>query len=424
MDNFEVSSEFARSLDAVDQLEIFRGDFVLPKTEFHEDAIYFNGNSLGLPPKKARKFVNDELNEWETKASDSHEKGKHPWVHYHELVTESLSKLTGAKMHEIVSMNSLTVNLHLLMVSFYRPTKQRYKILVEKNAFPSDRYAVLSQLAFHGYDSSALIEVDPSSNECTIETGDFLKHIEQEGEQIALIILGGVQYYTGQLFDMPSIIKKGHEFGCFVGLDLAHAVGNVPLYLHDWQADFAVWCSYKYLNAGPGAIAGAFVHEKHHHGSLPRFHGWWGSDKKSRFKMPPDFIPIPSVEAWQVSNPPIFQLAALRASLDVFDRAGIENLRKKSIKLTAYLEFLLRHCSDGFFEIITPNQHEQRGCQLSLKFKNNAYTFFDYLKNNGVFCDYRYPNVIRIAPVPLYNSFFENYTFFQIMKKGLILCKQ
>lgn len=419
--NFEISSGFATSLDNTDSLSSFRSIFLIPQTSSGENKIYFNGNSLGLPPKNSRKFVNKEFDVWEKNACDGHEKGKFPWIPYHEFVADSLSKLTGAKASEVVAMNSLTVNLHLMMVSFYRPTQQRYKILIEKGAFPSDRYAVISQLKFHGYNECDLIEVSPKTNQYNIDTDDFLKIIEQEGEQIALILLGGVQYYTGQVFDMPSIITKGHELGCTVGLDLAHAVGNIPLELNKWKADFAVWCSYKYLNGGPGTIGGAFIHEKHHNSDLVRFCGWWGHDKKDRFKMLPDFVPIRSVEGWQLSNPPIFQLAALRASLDIFEMVGINALRQKAIKLTSYLEFLLKSCSGESFSIITPEKIESRGCQLSLKFHDNAYKVFEYLYNSGVLCDYRHPNVIRVAPVPLYNTFSECYRFFKIIEKGLVL---
>jgi len=415
----EASLEFARYLDQEDDLNLFRQEFIFPLTTNGQEKFYFNGNSLGLQPKKARQFINNELDIWAEKACDGHIEGETPWVSYHETVTENLSTLTGAKVHEVVCMNSLTTNLHLLMVSFYRPQKKRYKIVIEKGAFPSDRYAVLSQLSLHGYDETGLIEVEPRPGSSTIHNEDFLKVIEEKGEEIALILLGSVQYYTGQVFDIPNIIKKGHEQGCIVGLDLAHAIGNVCLNLHDWNADFAVWCSYKYLNGGPGSIGGAFVHEKHIGSRLPKLHGWWGSDKVSRFKMLPGFVPIPSVESWQLSNPPIFQLATLRASLDIFKRAGMENLRKKSLKLISYMDFLLSQCPKDFFEVITPQEQEQRGSQMSLKFKNNAEDFFNYLQGKNVLCDYRYPNVIRIALVPLYNRFVDAFELYQIINEGI-----
>jgi kynureninase len=378
---------------------------------------------LGLQPKKSKEFVNHEFESWASKGVDAHVKGINPWVSYHEVVSESLASLLGAKKEEVVAMNSLTTNLHLLMISFYQPDEKRFKIAIERGAFPSDRYAVLSQLKFHGFDESSLIEIEPKANQCSINTQDFCNQLEQNSDRLALVLLAGVQYYTGQLFDMQTIIKKSHNLGFFIGLDLAHAIGNVPLYLHNWGADFAVWCSYKYLNSGPGGIGGAFVHSKHFDKDLPRLNGWWGSDKKSRFEMKADFVPIPkSVEAWQLSNPPIFQLAALNASLSIFSQYNIRILRKKSLRLTSYLYFLLLSVKNkkDVFDIISPENPLERGCQISLKFKMKARAMFNYLHVNGITCDYRYPDVIRIAPVPLYNTFSDVFKFYQIIVQGLV----
>jgi len=425
MMNFEASAKYAEYLDKKDNLSNLRKEFYLPKsTTLKKDIIYFCGNSLGLQPKKSKEFVNNEFEAWASSGVDAHVKELNPWVSYHELVTKSLSQLLGAKEEEVVAMNSLTTNLHLLMVSFYRPNKKRFKIVIEKGAFPSDRYAVLSQLKFHGFDESSLIEIGPKENKNNISTEDFCNELEKNSDSIALVLLAGVQYYTGQLFDMPAIIKKSHELGCVIGLDLAHAIGNVPLYLHNWRADFAVWCSYKYLNSGPGGIGGAFVHKEHLGKDLPRFHGWWGSEKKCRFEMKEKFIPIHnSVEAWQLSNPPIFQIAALNASLSIFDKYSMHILREKSLQLTSYLYFLLVSIRNKkeIFDIITPKDPLQRGCQISLKFKIKAKAIFNYLQINGVTCDYRYPNVIRVAPVPLYNTFLEVFEFYKLIVQGLML---
>jgi kynureninase len=425
MINFEATAKYAKFLDKEDSISDLRKEFYLPKSKKSgKDIIYFCGNSLGLQPKKSKEFVNDELEAWASKGVDAHVKGINPWVNYHEIVTKNLSKLLGAKKEEVVAMNSLTTNLHLLMVSFYRPNKRRFKIVIEKGAFPSDRYAVLSQLKFHGLDESSLIEVEPKIGESSINTQHFYDQLEKNAEHIALVLLSGVQYYTGQLFNIEGIIKKSHDLGLVIGLDLAHAIGNVPLRLHVWQADFAVWCSYKYLNSGPGGIGGAFIHNKHFNKDIPRFHGWWGSNKKARFEMKSDFIPISnSVEAWQLSNPPIFQIAALNASLSLFNKSNIYILRKKSFKLTGYLYFLLSTIRNNknFFDILTPKCPLQRGCQLSLDFKTKAKEMFNYLQMHGVSCDYRHPNVIRIAPVPMYNTFSEVFRFYQLIVQGLML---
>ncbi len=409
-----------KKLDAADPLREFRERFHIPKHNGGE-AVYFTGNSLGLQPKTVRTFIEQELKDWETLGVEGHVHAKNPWLPYHEFLTESLARIVGAKPIEVVAMNSLTTNLHLLMVSFYRPTAQRYKIVIEKGAFPSDQYAVESQLKFHGVtDQNALIELTPREGENTLRTEDILETIEKEGESIALIMLGGVNYYTGQAFDMQAITEAGHKKGCVVGFDLAHAAGNIELKLHDWDVDFAAWCSYKYLNAGPGAIGSAFVHERHSQNfDLPRFAGWWGHDKETRFLMGPEFRPIAGAEGWQLSNPPIFQLAALRASLEIFDEAGMPALCEKSKKLTGYLEHLLGDIRDERISVITPTDPKDRGCQLSIRVSDADKTLFDDITKLGVIADWREPDVIRVAPVPLYNSFDDVYRFTEILKSSL-----
>ncbi len=370
-------------------------------------------------PRTARGYVDQELDDWARLAVDAHLNAKHPWLPYHEFVTEPMARVVGAKPIETVVMNSLTVNLHLLMVSFYRPTSTRYKIVIEKGAFPSDQYAVESQLKFHGYEN-ALIKLTPREGESTLRTEDILATIDGEGDSVALIMLGGVNYYTGQAFDMQAIAEAGQRKGCVVGFDCAHAAGNLELKLHDWNVDFAAWCSYKYLNAGPGGIAGIFVHERHARSfDLPRFAGWWGHDKETRFLMGPEFKPLAGAEGWQISNPPIFQLAALRASLEIFDEAMMPALREKSVKLTGYLEFLLEQIDDERISIITPNDANHRGCQLSIRVKNADKTLFESITEQGVYADWREPDVIRVAPVPLYNSFKDVFRFAEILKDCL-----
>lgn len=419
---FENSESFALALDAQDSLAHFREKFFIPKQASGEDVLYFTGNSLGLQPKTTRNYIEQELEDWETFGVEGHFHAKNPWMPYHEFVTESLAKIVGAKKSEVVAMNSLTVNLHLLMVSFYRPTETKYKIVIEKDAFPSDKYAVKSQIAFHAESpkSDWLIELAPRDGETCLRTEDILRTIEENADSIALIMLGGVNYYTGQKFDFEAITKAGHEIGAIVGFDLAHAAGNVELKLHDWNADFAAWCSYKYLNSGPGGIAGIFVHERHHENKdLPRFAGWWGHDKETRFLMDDEFIPIKSAESWQLSNPPIFQLAALRASLDIFEEAGMKRLREKSVKLTNYLEFLLNEIETDRIEIITPKNENERGCQLSIRVRNADKSLFKAITERGAIADWREPDVIRVAPVPLYNSFTDCWKFAEILKDCL-----
>lgn len=410
----------ANERDAADPFRGFRERFHFPKGD---DVIYLTGNSLGLMPKKARNYVEQELEDWARLAVEGHLHAKHPWLPYHEFLTASMAAIVGAKPIETVVMNSLTVNLHLLMVSFYRPTNERYKIVIEKGAFPSDRYAVESQLKFHEYKSgpgNSLIELTPREDETILRTEDILETIEREGDSIAQILLGGVNYYTGQAFDMKSITEAGHRKGCVVGFDLAHAAGNIELELHDWNVDFAAWCSYKYLNGGPGAVGGAFVHERHSKDfDLPRFAGWWGHDKETRFQMGPEFSPMAGAEGWQISNPPILQMAALRASLEIFDEAGMSNLRAKSERLTACLEECLASIDDDRISVITPADPRERGCQLSIRVKDADKSLFDMLTERGVIVDWREPDVIRIAPVPLYNSFADVYNFVTILKSCL-----
>jgi kynureninase len=414
------NAESAVSMDAQDPLCKYRERFHIPQFE-GRDAVYFTGNSLGLQPKTARNYIGEELDDWARLGVEGHLHARHPWLPYHEFVAESLARLVGAKPVEVVAMNSLTVNLHLLMVSFYRPTNERYKIVIEKGAFPSDQYAVESQLRFHGREkATGLIELAPCEGESCLRTEDILETIDREGDSVALILLGGVNYYTGQAFDMPAITEAGHRKGCIVGFDLAHAAGNLELQLHDWGVDLAAWCSYKYLNAGPGGIAGAFVHERHARSfDLPRFAGWWGHDKATRFLMGPEFVPLAGAEGWQLSNPPIFQLAALRASLEIFDEATMPVLREKSVRLTGYLERLLHEIDTDRIEVITPSAPEQRGCQLSIRVKDADKSLFEAITSRGVFADWREPDVIRVAPVPLYNNFEDVSRFCEILKDCL-----
>jgi kynureninase len=411
---------FAEKMDREDPLAGYRKKFHIPKTKDGKDSIYFCGNSLGLQPVTTEAAVLQELKDWQQLGVEGHFHGKNPWKDYHEFLTEQAAHIVGAKPSEVVVMNNLTVNLHLLMVSFYRPTATRHKVVIEGGAFPSDQYAVKSQILFHGFDpKTSLIELRPRTGEDTLRTEDIEALIEREGDSISLIMLGGVNYYTGQLFEMEKITKAGHKKGCVVGFDLAHAAGNALLKLHDWDVDFACWCSYKYLNSGPGSVAGAFVHERFaNDNSLPRFSGWWGHDKSSRFKMGPDFKPIPGAEGWQLSNPAILSLAAVKASYDIFFEAKMENLRAKSVKLTGYLEFLLDSMKSDAFKVMTPRDPEQRGCQLSIVMKKDGRKVFEALTGGGVICDWREPDCIRVAPTPLYNSFMDVYKFAKIFTEA------
>ena len=418
---FQATSDFAILMDARDPLANYRERFCFPKTANGDDCIYLCGHSLGLQPKTASKYVEEELEDWARLGVEAHFHARSPWVPYHRLLTEQTAALVGAKSQEVVVMNSVTVNLHLMMVSFYRPTAKRHKILVERGAFPSDQYAVQSQIEFHGFDpASSLLELTPRPEEASIRDEDVESLIDREGDSIALILLGGVNYATGQVFDMQAITEAGHARGCMVGFDLAHAVGNIPLRLHDWSPDFAVWCSYKYLNGGPGCVGGCFVHERHARAwELPRFAGWWGHDEKTRFAMGPDFQPMAGAEGWQLSNPPILALAPLRASIEIFHSAGMENLRSKSVRLTGYLEFLLdRHNSEKFC-IVTPREPERRGAQISIQIPCNGRGLCEQLAAQGVIGDWREPDTFRVAPVPLYNSYKDVFEFAQRLLASL-----
>ena len=417
---FSTEEDFARKLDAGDPLCHFREKFHLPLAKDGKPSIYFAGNSLGLMPKAARQIVDQELDDWAHLGVDAHLGAATPWYTYQETLREPTARLVGAKPIEVICMNSLTVNLHLMMATFYRPTKSRFKILMEDPAFPSDTYAIKTQIVHHGLDpKEALILARPREGEFTVRQDDITALLEKQGEQIALVLIAGVNFFTGQLFDIEQITALAQERGCIVGIDLAHAIGNAPLTLHDWNVDFAVWCSYKYLNAGPGAVAGAFLHERHAtNRDLPRLAGWFGNDPNTRFRMhlEPEFIPVPSADGWQVSNPPIFSMAPLRASLSVFEEAGgMEALRVKSIKLTGYLEFLIGSAGQSNLSVITPRETNARGCQLSILAHEHPKKLFNKLEATGVKCDFREPNIIRAAPVPLYNTFHEVWRFAKIL---------
>ena len=374
MSKFTREKSFASEMDQMDPLKKFRDEFYIPKDRQGKDLIYFAGNSLGLQPKSVRSYVEQELKDWETLGVEGHLHAKNPWLPYHEFLTERTALITGAKPEEVVNMNSLTTNLHLLFASFYRPVKNKNKIVIESNAFPSDHYAVQSQIKFHGYDVvKSLVEIRPRDDEDFIRTDDILKYLDEHGDEVSLLWFAGVNYYSGQAFEMEKITKACHEKNVIAGFDLAHSVGNIDLHLHDWDVDFAVWCNYKYMNGGPGAIGGAFIHEKHlNNNALPKFLGWWGHDKKTRFLMEHEYIPIPTAESWQLSNPPILQLASLKASLDVFGKTSMPDLRKKSELLTGYLEFLINENQKGKVKIITPPDKNERGCQLSLRIAENG----------------------------------------------------
>lgn len=415
--SFEDTIEYAQSLDEVDILFPFRERFLFPQHE-GKDVIYLCGNSLGLQPKSVQYLMQQELEDWARYGVEGHFQARNPWFSYHKIFTGRLAKIVGARNEEVVAMNTLTVNLHLLMLSFYRPEGKRYKILMEAGAFPSDQYAVETQVRMYGYDpADAIIEMKPKEGAYLIEEEDILAAIEEAGDSLALVMMGGVNYYTGQFFDLKKITDAAHRVGAYAGYDLAHAVGNIPLQLHDWNVDFACWCSYKYLNSGPGAVGGIYVHE--HHAKNPkvfRLAGWWGNDERTRFKMEKGFIPSKTAESWQMSNAPVFNMVAHHASLDIFEKAGMQALREKSENLTAYLEFLLKKLTHLPFEIITPSQPQRRGCQLSLLFKERGREVFDNLTANGVIADWREPDVIRIAPVPLYNTYEDAYRFYELLK--------
>lgn len=419
--NYQANHTWAIEADESDPLRKYRDRFHLPyDLDSGDSLIYLCGNSLGLQPKKALEYVMEEMEDWARLGVEGHTDGRHPWMPYHEFLTDPMARIAGAEPGEVVVMNSLTVNLHLLMVSFYRPTPARRKILIEYSPFPSDRYAVSSQIRYHGYDPKEdLIELMPDNGEL-VSLDSIMELLDQRGEEIALVLLGGVNYYTGQAYDMKAITKKAREKGCMVGFDLAHAAGNIPLDLHGAGPDFAAWCSYKYLNSGPGSLSGVFIHERHaREKDIPRFAGWWGHDKNTRFKMGPEFLPMPGAEGWQLSNPPILPMAAMRASLELFDEAGMDNLRAKSEKLTGYLEYLLKNLDSEKIRIITPENPGERGCQLSIQVKGGDKSLFDALSRQGVIADWREPDVIRVAPTPLYNSFEEVYQFVEKLKNIL-----
>jgi kynureninase len=420
---FENSLAFAQQLDAQDQLSHYQNEFSFPQVN-GKNVIYFTGNSLGLQPKRAKTYVDEVMNDWANLAVEGHFYAEKPWWDYHERFANPLSKLVGALPSEVTVMNTLTVNLHLLMVSFYRPTATRYKIICEEKAFPSDQYLFQSQVNFHGYATEdAIVEVKRRDGEHNIRLEDVLAKIDEVGDELALVLIGGVNYYTGQVFDMKAITEAGHRVGAYVGWDLAHAAGNIELHLHDWQVDFAAWCSYKYMNSGPGNASGCFIHEMHHSNSeLPRFAGWWGHNKERRFKMEPQFDPIQGADGWQISNLPVLSLAPYLASVELFAEIGMAALIAKRNTITAYLEFVLREIDrevHGNFEIITPSNPSERGCQLSVFLHGEGRSLFDYLMKNGVIIDWREPNVIRLAPVPMYTSFEDIYRFGQILKNGI-----
>src|SRR4030095_2508312 len=418
--HFSADENFALQLDGEDPLQQVREKFYLPLGKDGKPLIYFAGNSLGLMPKSARGIVEEELGNWAKLGVDAHHATGTPWYTYQEALRDPTARLVGAKPLEVICMNSLTVNLHLMMATFYRPNKSRFKILMEEPAFPSDTYAIKTQIAHHGLDpSDTLILARPRKGEFTIRTEDIVDLIKKHADQLAVVMLAGVNFFTGQLFDIEGITAAAEARGIVVGFDLAHAVGNAPLTLHDWDVDFAVWCSYKYLNAGPGAVAGVFVHERHATNTkLPRLAGWFGNDPNTRFRLhlEPEFIPVASADVWQISNPPIFSMAPLRASLSIFHEAsGMEPLRAKSIRLTGYLEFLLTNIGSKKFTVITPPDPKARGAQLSIQEHKHPKQFHEELIATGVKCDFREPNVIRVAPAPLYNPFYEVWRFAKIL---------
>ncbi len=426
---FQNTREFAQSLDAQDELKSYRNEFHFPKVN-GKQVIYFTGNSLGLQPKRSKKYIDEIMADWANLAVEGHFYADKPWWDYHERFAAPLSEIVGAKPTEVTVMNTLTVNLHLLMVSFYRPTQKKFKIICEEKAFPSDQYMFQSQIDFHsksvGFNpSEALVEIKRREGEHNIRIEDILAKIEEVGDELALVLIGGVNYYTGQVFDMKTITEAGHKQGAYVGWDLAHAAGNIELHLNEWKVDFAAWCSYKYMNSGPGNASGCFVHEMHHNDSeLPRFAGWWGHNKERRFKMEPKFDPVRGAEGWQISNLPILSLAPYLASVEMFAEVGMPKLITKRNLITSYLEFILHEIANEIeganFEIITPSNQEERGCQLSVYLHGQGRELFERLMKNGVITDWREPNVIRLAPAPFYCSFEDMYAFGQLLKKLIL----
>lgn len=421
----DLSLEYAKKMDLDDPFKKYRSDFHIPKHNDGSDEIYLCGNSLGLQPKRSMEILSEEMEKWASSGVRGHFEGERPWMPFHKFLLSGLANIVGAKETEVVAMNSLTANLHFMMVSFYRPTAKRFKIVLEEHAFPSDHFAVESQIKFHGFDpKDAMVLLSPREGEETLRPEDIISSIEEHGDSIALVMLPGVQYYTGQVFDMRSITQAAHSVGAFAGFDLAHAVGNIPMRLHDWNVDFAVWCHYKYMNSGPGAVGGCYVHESHSKdSSIPRFTGWWGHNQETRFKMENKFDPMPSAEAWQLSNPPIASLACIAASLEVFDQAGgVDRLRSKAEGLYKYMDTLLGMKLESELEVITPSDDNQRGCQHSIKITDTSLDgrrIFEKLEANGVACDWRYPNVIRVAAVPLYNRYEDIHRFVTILEKAI-----
>lgn len=415
---YKPTLDYAQQQDKEDKLAHLRAQFHIPKDPKGNDWLYFTGNSLGLQPKQTQQYIQQELDDWAKYGVEGHFEARNPWMPYHEFLTNSMAKIVGAKPLEVVVMNTLTTNLHLLMVSFYQPTKTKYKIVIESDAFPSDRYAVQSQLKFHGFDTEeGLIEWKPREGEELLRIEDLEKIVDEQGDEIALLLIGGVNYYTGQYLDIKRIAEIGHAKNCMVGIDLAHGAGNISPELHDSGIDFAAWCTYKYLNSGPGSLAGLFVHEKHaHNKELPRFAGWWNHNKETRFNMRQPFDVMPGAEGWQLSNPPILSMAAIRASLDMFEEVGMEALRAKSEKLTGYFEYLINQIDTDRIKIITSSNPKERGCQLSIQVKNADKSLHKKLTENNIITDWREPDVIRCAPVPMYNSFEDVYRMVEILK--------
>jgi len=421
LSNYLLGLQYAQEQDQNDVLSTYRNQFHIPKDKDGNPWLYFTGNSLGLQPKSTQKYIQQELDDWANLGVEGHFEAKNPWMPYHEFLTESMAKIVGAKPIEVVTMNTLTTNLHLLMVSFYQPTKTKYKIVIESDAFPSDRYAVQTQLEFHGFDANdGLIEWKPRKGESLLNIEDLENILQEQGDEIALLLIGGVNYYTGQSLDLKKIAQLGHSKNCMVGIDLAHGAGNIKLELHDSGVDFAAWCTYKYLNSGPGSLGGLFVHEKHaHNKKLKRFAGWWSHNKATRFNMRQPLDVIPGAEGWQLSNPPILSMAAIKASLDMFNEVGMDMLCQKSEKLTGYFEFLINEINNPKIKIITPSNPKERGCQLSIQLKDADKSLHKKLLEANIITDWREPDVIRCAPVPLYNSFEDVYRMVEKLKELL-----
>jgi kynureninase len=418
---YQNSLDFAKQLDQEDPISYLRNEFHIPRDKDGKEWLYFTGNSLGLQPKITSKYIVQELDDWAKFGVEGHFEAKNPWLSYHELLTDTMAKVVGAKPVEVVVMNTLTTNLHLLMVSFYQPSKTKYKIIIESDAFPSDRYAVQSQLSFHGFDpEEALIEWKPKEGKELLELEDLKSILDSQGDEVALLLIGGVNYYTGQYLDIKKIAELGHAKKCMVGIDLAHGAGNIQPNLHDSSIDFAAWCTYKYLNSGPGSLSGLFVHEKHaQRKDLPRFAGWWNHNKETRFNMRQPFDVMSGAEGWQLSNPPILSMAAIKASLDIFEKVGMDALLKKSKKLTGFFEYLINEIASDTIKIITPTNPNERGCQLSLQVKNADKNLHKKLTENNIITDWREPDVIRCAPVPMYTSFEDVYQMVSMLESLL-----